>query len=62
MEEKNTTLEMKKKKEYIPPTIEVEIIEMEYGVAAGSGITKPGPGGVTEEWETEDGEDTTVDW
>ncbi|MYZ59126.1 hypothetical protein EH151_04380 [Elizabethkingia anophelis] len=59
MKEKNTTIE---KKEYIPPVIEVEIIEMEYGIAAGSGTTKPGNGGVTEEWGTDEDDGTSVDW
>ncbi|AJW65093.1 hypothetical protein VO54_03667 [Elizabethkingia miricola] len=62
MKEKNTTLEMKEKKKYVSPLIEVEIIEMEYGIAGGSAIIKPGDVNVSEEWDTDPEEGTTVDW
>ncbi|MCT4074670.1 hypothetical protein PF438_09525 [Elizabethkingia meningoseptica] len=49
------------KKEYIPPKIEVVLIEMEEGIAAGSAQAIPQQSTTTETWETEN-IDGTLDW
>ncbi|MDV3926434.1 hypothetical protein CMT52_13205 [Elizabethkingia anophelis] len=50
-----------KKRKYLPPKIEVDFIEMEQGIAAGSATVIPtnSSGQVQEEWTT--GNDTTGD-
>lgn len=63
MKKNNTTREMKEK--YVFPAIEVDIIEMKYGIATSSAVVKPRkPGGadIEEEWETEKDASITVDW
>lgn len=47
------------KKEYVPPTIEIVMIEMEQGIATGSATTSPNDGtnDIIDEWE--DGSNTT---
>ncbi len=52
------------KKTYTPPKIEVTIIEMEQGIAAGSATVKPTDalnGPIQQEWDTED-QSGNIDW
>ncbi len=52
---KNEKKEDALKKEYLPPSVTIDLIEMEYGIATNSVITQPElkPGEQTE-WENED--------
>ncbi|MCL1657022.1 MULTISPECIES: hypothetical protein [Elizabethkingia] len=50
----------KEMKEYIPPTIEVTMVEIEQGIAAGSAQVTPNQQ-PNEQWETED-QTGTLDW
>lgn len=47
------------KKSYVPPTIEIVMIEMEQGIGTGSATTSPNDGtnDIIDEWE--DGSNTT---
>lgn len=47
------------KNEYVSPEIQVELIEMEQGIAAGSAQVKPNS--PNEEWETEE-QNGNLDW
>ncbi|MDX8572281.1 hypothetical protein OZ666_11355 [Elizabethkingia sp. HX QKY] len=53
---KNEKKEDALKKEYLPPNVTIDLIEMEYGIAANSVITVPQGenGNVQTEWENED--------
>ncbi|MCT4216558.1 hypothetical protein J2O08_13510 [Elizabethkingia anophelis] len=54
MNEPKTNQEKKdSKKEYVPPVIDVNLIEMEYGIAAGSASTNPSndQGEIKSEWD-----------
>ena len=48
------------KKEYLPPIVTMDLIEMEYGIAANSVIVKPETGNTQTEWEHEDTQDVPV--
>ncbi|EPL4463460.1 MULTISPECIES: hypothetical protein [Elizabethkingia] len=50
--------------DYLPPRIEVEFLEIEQGIAAGSATTiPPNMGGkVNQEWETIPDETHEVEW
>jgi hypothetical protein len=52
------------KREYLPPMIEVEFLEIEQGIAAGSASTiPPNMGGkVNQEWEIIPDETHEVEW
>ncbi|MCL1672655.1 hypothetical protein [Elizabethkingia ursingii] len=52
------------KREYLPPRIEVEFLEIEQGIAAGSAYTVPPNinGQVKDEWEIKDDEIHDVEW
>ncbi|WP_236709580.1 MULTISPECIES: hypothetical protein [Elizabethkingia] len=52
------------KREYLPPMIEVEFLEIEQGIAAGSAYTVPPNinGQVKDEWEIKDDEIHDVEW
>ncbi|HAY3506806.1 TPA: hypothetical protein JRX33_003715 [Elizabethkingia anophelis] len=52
------------KMDYLPPRIEVEFLEIEQGIAAGSATTiSPNMGGkVNQEWETIPDETHEVEW
>ncbi|MCL1664586.1 MAG: hypothetical protein LBE39_15190 [Flavobacteriaceae bacterium] len=56
MMKKNENNKDNPKKEYLPPIVTVDLIEMEYGIAANSVITVPQGenGNVQTEWENED--------
>ncbi|MDV2446570.1 hypothetical protein CMU93_03545 [Elizabethkingia anophelis] len=56
MMKKNEKKEDALKKEYFPPSVTIDFIEMEYGIAANSVITAPQGenGNVQTEWENED--------
>ncbi|WJK00209.1 hypothetical protein [Elizabethkingia anophelis] len=56
MMKKNEKKEDTLKKEYLPPNVTIDLIEMEYGIAANSVITAPQGenGNVQTEWENED--------
>ncbi len=60
----NSTETGQEKRAYIAPTLEVTIIEMEQGIAAGSATVKPGnlSGTVSHEWETDPERDEGIDW
>ncbi|WP_169305757.1 hypothetical protein [Sphingobacterium alkalisoli] len=49
---------------YIAPTIEVEIIELEQGIATASAFVSPHAEGdfVQEEWETEENKQYELNW
>ncbi|HFK5575288.1 TPA: hypothetical protein ACW72O_002797 [Elizabethkingia anophelis] len=47
------------RKDYFPPTLIVELIEMEQGIAAGSAQVKPNQ--PDEEWQTEE-QTGNLDW
>lgn len=49
------------KKEYIPPTIEVVLLEMEQGIAAGSAQAVPQTSTTSETWDNED-QTGSLDW
>ncbi|WP_337085727.1 hypothetical protein [Elizabethkingia anophelis] len=53
-----------RKKNYIPPLLNIVTIEMEEGIAAGSGTTLPSSsnGQIREEWETAPDEDRPFEW
>ncbi len=53
---KNEKKEDAFKKEYLPPSVTIDFIEMEYGIATNSVITAPQGenGSVQTEWEKED--------
>ena len=55
---------IEKKREYVPPHIEVSFVEMEQGIAAGSAMTRPGNGNdqITEEWEFEQDVEEDMEW
>ncbi|GHE39520.1 hypothetical protein [Sphingobacterium griseoflavum] len=55
---------MCEKLEYMPPVIQLEIIDLEEGFAAGSAIVRPvdNNGHVTVEWETDSDESKTINW
>ncbi len=50
--------------DYLPPKIEVEFLEIEQGIAAGSAYTVPPNmnGQVKDEWEIKDDEIHDVEW
>ncbi|MCT3649000.1 hypothetical protein HZQ44_13515 [Elizabethkingia anophelis] len=52
------------KMDYLPPRIEVEFLEIEQGIAAGSAYTVPPNmnGQVKDEWEIKDDEIHDVEW
>jgi hypothetical protein len=50
-----------KKKDYVPPIIEVTFVEMEHGIAAGSASIRPKENQPNEQWETED-QTGTLEW
>ncbi|ATC34732.1 hypothetical protein AB2S32_13730 [Elizabethkingia anophelis] len=56
MMKKNEKKEDTLKKEYLPPNVTIDLIEMEYGIAANSVITVPVGTGteVKTDWEGED--------
>ncbi|MDV3746635.1 hypothetical protein CMU21_02200 [Elizabethkingia anophelis] len=56
MMKKNEKKEDTLKKEYLPPSVTIDLIEMEYGIAANSVITAPQGenGNVQTDWENED--------
>ncbi|TYT29033.1 hypothetical protein [Elizabethkingia anophelis] len=56
MMKKNEKKEDTLKKEYLPHSVTIDLIEMEYGIAANSVITAPQGenGNVQTEWEKED--------
>ncbi|WP_407481754.1 hypothetical protein [Elizabethkingia meningoseptica] len=60
----NSTETVQKKSAYIAPTLEVIIIKMEQGIAAGSATVKPGnlSGTISHEWDTDPERDETIDW
>lgn len=60
----DNTETVQEKRAYITPTLEVTIIEMEQGIAAGSATVKPGnlSGTVSHEWETDPERDEGIDW
>lgn len=60
----DSTETVQEKRAYIAPTLEVTIIEMEQGIAAGSATVKPGnlSGTVSHEWETDPERDEGIDW
>ena len=56
--------EVKEKRDYYPPVISVTVVEMEYGIAAGSAAVSPASvsgntDAVSTEWNGND--DTTID-
>ncbi|MDF2517037.1 MAG: hypothetical protein K0R59_2333 [Sphingobacterium sp.] len=54
----------KRKKLYLTPKIEITIIAMEEGIAAGSANIQPGDntGSVKSEWETADDNNSNMGW
>ncbi|WP_244892989.1 MULTISPECIES: hypothetical protein [Elizabethkingia] len=52
------------KKEYLPPSIEVDVIELEQGIAAGSAVVVPTTvnGDVSQEWDTDTDTTGTYNW
>ncbi|OPB90228.1 hypothetical protein [Elizabethkingia miricola] len=50
------------KKEYLPPSVTIDFIEMEYGIATNSVITVPQGenGNVQTEWENQDDQTITI--
>ncbi|HFK5553130.1 TPA: hypothetical protein ACGZ9Q_001179 [Elizabethkingia anophelis] len=52
------------KMDYLPPRIEVELLEIEQGIAAGSAYTIPPNinGKVQDEWENNNDEIHDVEW
>lgn len=51
------------KKDYIPPFIEVTIVEMEQGIAAGSAtVVTTNNNEIKDEWETDPVRDDSMDW
>ncbi|WP_407478120.1 hypothetical protein [Elizabethkingia anophelis] len=50
-----------KKRKYIPPRVEVTMIEMEQGIATGSAQSIPQQSTTTETWDTEN-QTGTLDW
>ncbi|CAM3688378.1 hypothetical protein ELOC111193_16725 [Elizabethkingia occulta] len=60
MMEKNETNKDNSKKEYLPPTVTMDLIEMEYGIAANSVIVAPKPDNTQTEWEHEDTQEVPV--
>lgn len=52
---------MMKKKEYLPPTMEVHVLELENGISASSTIIVPSNTNVQAEWETGQDVNSTID-
>ncbi len=52
------------RKNYVPPTLSLSLIEMENGIAAGSAkVIPPDNGGkVQEEWQNGTDDNRTIDW
>ncbi|GAA4179045.1 MULTISPECIES: hypothetical protein [Sphingobacterium] len=52
------------KKTYIPPSIALQVIELEQGIASGSAAVNPGGSNdaVKEEWGTGTNRDGGLDW
>jgi hypothetical protein len=52
------------RKNYVPPTLSLSLIEMENGIAAGSAkVIPPDSGGkVQEEWQNGTDDNRTIDW
>ncbi|ATL43439.1 hypothetical protein OZ664_10820 [Elizabethkingia sp. HX WHF] len=52
------------KKEYLPPSIEVDEVELEQGIAAGSAVVAPTTvdGDVSQQWDTDTDTTGTYNW
>ncbi|PUB32707.1 hypothetical protein C8J95_104108 [Elizabethkingia sp. YR214] len=62
--EMNNNETTQEKSAYMAPTLEVTMIRMEQGIAAGSATVKPGDlsGNISHEWDTDPERDEGIDW